>query len=319
MTYRINRWLTWTARALAFATVPACTGSPVDFESGGAGAGADSGTGGSGGSGGTDTTSGTGGALGGTAGALSGTGGTTDGEAGEAATGPYAPRSGSFKALIYSEANFFVHSSIREGQQMFADLASQFDFEITVPSPPDDFRFSVENLSSYELVVFLNTSGDILDSDEEAAFEEWMVAEQGAFVGIHAAADTEPSWAFYKELTGQYYDLHTACCTEAEIVWEPDALDFPVVRALPSPWTRTEEWFRFTALPTWSTKPGFKILGKVVVEGETHPVSFVREHDNFRSFYTSLGHEAPTFRDPEVRTHIAGGLLWAVRRDQLLD
>jgi type 1 glutamine amidotransferase len=201
---------------------------------------------------------------------------------------------------------------------MFADLASQFDFEITVPSPPDDFRFTAEDLASYELVVFLNTTGDILDSDEEAAFEEWMVAKQGAFVGIHGAVDTEPSWAFYRELTGQH-DHHAPCCYDAEIVWEPDALDFPAVRALPSPWTRKEEWYRFTSFSTGSAKPGFKILGKVVVDGETHPVSFVREHDNFRSFYTSLGHEAPTYRDPDVRAHIAGGLLWAVRREHLLD
>jgi type 1 glutamine amidotransferase len=320
MTYRMNRWVTWTARALALAaTGSACTGTPVDFESGSAGAGAAAETGGTGGSGG-GTTAGAGGALGGTAGALSGTGGTTDGEAGEATFDPYAPRSGSFKALIYSEAANFVHtSSTPVGQEMFVDLAAELDFEVTIPSTPGDFKFTASDLANYDLVVFLNTSGEILDSDEEAAFEEWMVAKHGAFVGIHAAADTEPGWAFYKELTGQYYDQHTVCCTEAQIAWEPDVLDFPAVRGLPSPWPRSEEWYRFRAFPTWSAKPGFKILGKVQVEGETQPVSFVREFGNFRSFYTSLGHEAPTFRDPEVRAHIAGGLLWAVRREQLLD
>jgi type 1 glutamine amidotransferase len=326
MTYRMNRWLNWTARIIALAaTGTACTGSPVDFESGNAGTGGDSGSGasgGTGGSGGASMTSGTGGTLGGTGGALVGAAGTTTvGDAGEGATSPYAPRSGSFKALIYSEANGFVHTeSIREGQRMFADLASEFDFEITVPSLPGDFRFTAENLDGYELVVFLNTSGEILDPDEEAAFEEWIVSKHGAFVGIHAAADTEHPWAFYKELTGQFHDQHTPCCSEAQIVWRPEVSDFPAVKGLPSPWTHSEEWYRFRAVSTWSEKPGFKILGTVEVEGETQPVSWVREFGNFRSFYTSIGHEAPTFREyPEVRHHIAGGLLWAVRREHLLD
>jgi type 1 glutamine amidotransferase len=39
---------------------------------------------------------------------------------------------------------------------------------------------------------------------------------------------------------------------------------------------------------------------------------------NFRSFYTSLGHQASTFQDADVRKHVAAGIMWAVRREALL-
>jgi type 1 glutamine amidotransferase len=356
MTDRMNRWLGRTAWLGALATMGgACMGTPVDFTSGSAGAGGDSaasgsggsdstgeagttggtgvgGTGGTGvggtggkgsggaggkGSAGTATTSGTGGALGGTGGALVGAAGAMDGDAGEGATEPYAPRSGPFKALVYSRTVGYRHEfAIPAGRQMFTDLASQFDFEVTTS---EDFSFTAENLASYELVVFLNTTGNILGADEEAAFEQWMVSKHGAFLGMHSAADTELGWSFYSELTGQYFDLHTVCCSESPIVWEPDALDFPAVRGLPSPWLRSEEWFRFNQFSVWSTKPGFRILGTVQIQGVTHPVSFAREYGNFRSFYTSIGHEVPTYQDELVRRHVAGGLLWSVRREHLLD
>jgi type 1 glutamine amidotransferase len=47
-------------------------------------------------------------------------------------------------------------------------------------------------------------------------------------------------------------------------------------------------------------------------------VSGVREWGGFRSFYTSLGHEQVVFEDPSVKTHLTGGILWAVRRERLL-
>jgi type 1 glutamine amidotransferase len=349
MTHRTNGWLNRTAWFGALATMgSACLGSPLDFASGSGGAGGDSAAGGTGGSGATDagsagesdatggtggsdatggtggsdatggtgTTSGTGGALGGIGGALVGAAGAMNGGAGEGAIEPEPLRSGPFKALVYTKTRDYRHDGgIAAGKQMFADLASQYEFEVT---ESEDFSFTAENLANYEVVVFLNTTGDILNADDEAAFEHWITTKHGAFVGAHAAADTEQSWIFYKELTGQYHNLHTICCSESPIVWEPDALDFPGVKGLPSPWLRTSEWFRFNDFPSWSAKPGFKILGTVQIQGVTHPVSFAREFMNFRSFYTSLGHDRATFEDAQMRHHIAGGLLWAVRREHLL-
>ena len=65
-------------------------------------------------------------------------------------------------------------------------------------------------------------------------------------------------------------------------------------------------------------KPGFQILSRVTTsDGGTRPVSFVREWGNFRSFYTSLGHEAPTYSDANFIRHVGAGIMWAARREAL--
>lgn len=81
-----------------------------------------------------------------------------------------------------------------------------------------------------------------LSNTERMVFEEWITTQNGGFAGVHSATDTANGWRFYKELTGQYYDLHEMCCSQANIQWDQAALNHPTVRGLPSPWTRSEEW-----------------------------------------------------------------------------
>jgi type 1 glutamine amidotransferase len=69
----------------------------------------------------------------------------------------------------------------------------------------------------------------------------------------------------------------------------------------------------------WSGEPGFTILGTVEYDGVRQPASFVREWGGFRSFYTMPGFQPESFLDPLVKRHIAAGIMWAVRREQLLE
>lgn len=233
---------------------------------------------------------------------------------------PYVLREGSFKVLGFSKTNGIRTSSIPEGQQMLLDLAAEHGFEVDLTE--DSTVFTAEGLEPYELVFFLNTSGDVLNDSEQAAFETWIL-DAGAFVGTSRAADTEKEWTFYHELTGQYYDLHAPCCIEQAIEWMPNAGNFPGVSGLPSPWTRAELWFYFDSYAEWSSKVGFRILATTVLpRGEgtvTVPVSFIREWASLRSFYTVLGHQEGTFTDDLVRQHILGGMLWTVHRGHWLD
>jgi hypothetical protein len=118
-------------------------------------------------------------------------------------------------------------------------------------------------------------------------------------------------------VTGQYYDLHGPAGTPGEIIIAANATDFPAFRGVPNPWPRVEEWMYFNQAAVWSQKPGFRILATHAEDGD--PVTWVREFGNFRSFYTSIGHQGTTFQDPLVKDHLTGGILWTVRREHLLD
>ncbi len=133
---------------------------------------------------------------------------------------------------------------------------------------------------------------------------------------MHAATDTEQAWAFYKELTGQYNDGHSVQGVPDAISWQSDVLNHPAVVGLPNPWALNTEWWYFNDHASWSALPGFMILGRR--QSDNQPVSFAREHDNYRSFYTALGHESALYQDENFKQHLTGGIMWAVRREHLL-
>jgi len=250
-------------------------------------------------------------------GGMAGTG-AEGGSGGSVSEGPYAPRTGSFKVLAYSKTSGFRHdSAIVAGTSMLMAMGTKQGFEVTFSEDPG--VFSAQNLEQYEVVFGLDPTGNNLSNGQKTAFEEWMTTKDGAFAGVHSSTDHENGWAFYAEVTGQYYDLHDVCCSQQNIQWDPGATNHPTVVGLPSPWSRSEEWYKFNQNAQWSTKPGFQVLSRVTTSGGgTRPVSFVREWGNFRSFYTSLGHEAPTYSDANFIKHVSAGIMWSARREALI-
>ncbi len=283
-------------------------GSPVEETVGG--------TTGEGGSAASPTSEAGAGPTSGDAGA--GTDGSPEaGAGGESAIGtPYAPRSGSFNMLVYSRTMGFRHeSSLATGKKMLEAIAAEQGFEVTLTETNE--QITPEGLSHYEIVFFLNPTGDVFGTAEEEAFEAWMTTKNGAFAGVHSATDTELGWPFYQEVTGQYFDLHGPAATAGQVLIEDAGLAFPGLSGLPNPWQRVEEWYRFNKHEVWSAKPGFEILARNAADN--HPVVWTRQYDNFRSFYTSLGHDGAVFEDDLVKRMIAGGIMWAVRREHLFE
>jgi type 1 glutamine amidotransferase len=216
--------------------------------------------------------------------------------------------------LIYPIPKVYQHESIPEGVKMLQAIGVEQGFETVVAT--DNSEITLEGLSQYEIVFFMNSTGDIFDPTQQQAYEDWMTTKNGAFGGTHSATDTENGWVFYSEVTGQYFDGHDDCCASVQLQWQPGTENLVMVKGLPSPWTRSDEWYRFNRAGAWSTKAGFTILSTVTTGGGgTRPVSFIREYGNFRSFYTSMGHAPSTFQDAEVKKHIARGIMWAVRRE----
>jgi type 1 glutamine amidotransferase len=221
--------------------------------------------------------------------------------------------------LVYSKviAPAYSHPSIAAGQRMLQNIGTKQGFEVVIAANEADINPT--GLAKYEIVFFLNSTGEIFNTgDQRKDFEAWM-REKGAYAGMHGATDSAQSWQFYKEITGQYYDAHDPCCASAQIQWTAAGQNHVVAKGLPSPWTRSEEWYRFNRYSDWSTKAGFTILNTVQTSaGGTRPVSFVREWGNFRAFYTSLGHEDGPYTDANVIKHVTAGIMWAVRREALI-
>jgi len=200
---------------------------------------------------------------------------------------------------------------------MLQNIAKKQGFETVTAT--NDNEITPEGLAKYEIVFHMNSTGELFQSGTKRKDYETWIRNNGAFAGMHGATDSGQSWDFYKEITGQYYDLHDPCCANAQIQWTAAGQSHPTSKGLPNPWSRSEEWYKFNRYSDWSTKAGFTVLSTVQTgSGGTRPVSFVREWGNFRAFYTSLGHEDGPYSDPDVIKHVTQGIMWAVRREALI-
>jgi type 1 glutamine amidotransferase len=220
--------------------------------------------------------------------------------------------------VLYSRTENFRHTdAIDAGTGLLQQIADEQGFELLAT---EENAF-LADLDSVEIVFFLNTTGDVFDDAEQKIFQAWM-KRGGAFAGTHSVVDTERDWPFFAEIVGQSYDFHGPSGEAGNITLEPSMLDHPALKGLPNPWPRSEEWYIFDQHADWSVKPGFEILMRTSVPGKPydgHPAAWVREWGNFRAFYTSLSHEAATFQDPLFKQHLTGGIMWAARREHLLE
>lgn len=216
-----------------------------------------------------------------------------------------------FNVLVFSKTTGFRHSSIDEGITAIQELGTAHGF--TVDASEDAALFTDDGLSPYTVIIFLNTTGDILDETQQGAMERF-IQNGGGFVGIHSATDTEYDWAWYGQLVGSYFDGHPAI-QEAQVnVVDNDHL---ATQGLPSPWTRTDEWYNFAPFPSsvnvLLTVDETSYSGGTM--GDPHPIAWYHEFDNGRSFYTALGHTEASYSEPLFRQHLLGGILYAAGID----
>ena len=114
-------------------------------------------------------------------------------------------KSGGRKILVFTKTKGYHHESIPAGVAAIEKLGKENDFSVDTTS--DAGVFNDDDLKQYRAVIFVSTTGNILNSDQQVAFERYIEAG-GGFMGIHAAADAEYNWAWYNRLVGAYFKSH---------------------------------------------------------------------------------------------------------------
>jgi len=217
-----------------------------------------------------------------------------------------------FSALVFSKTAGFRHDSIPAGIAAIQGLGRDHHFDVVATE--DAGAFTDENLARFQVVVFLSTTGDVLDAAQQAAFERY-VKGGGGFAGVHAASDTEYDWPWYGELVGAYFKQHPAP-QQATVKVEDPA--HPSTAGLPSRWSRTDEWYDFRTDPRGTSHVLASLDEKTYTGGTMgadHPISWCRDLDGGRSWYTGMGHTAESFSDPLFLSHLLGGLRTAAGVD----
>jgi type 1 glutamine amidotransferase len=289
-------------------------GTPATASGGGAGSASTPGAPAASSGAGQQDSGGSGGALA-HGGAASGRGGTT--AAGAASSGAGGDggngTADAVSLLVFSRTVEYRHDSIPAGVQALTKLAAERGWAMSATEDPT--KFSDTGLAAYNAVIFLSTTGNVLDDAQQAAFERFIRSGNG-FIGIHSATDTEYDWAWYGALVGAYFREHPSV-QAADVISEDTAN--PSTAGLPNPWRRTDEWYAFKSNP----RPNVHVLlaldessytpGSANMNGD-HPIAWCHEYDGGRAFYTALGHTAESFADPLFLGQLAGAVSWVLAR-----
>lgn len=220
------------------------------------------------------------------------------------------------KILVFSKTAEFRHESIEAGQLAIIKLGEQKGFTVDISENAKDF--TDDNLKRYSAVVFLSTTGDVLNTNQEIAMERYIQAG-GGFVGVHASADTEYDWKWYGKLNGAYFKNHPHV-QEAELLIHHDR-KFPLLDSFPNPYLRTDEWYNFREAPEHVNV----LLSldertyKGGENGENHPIVWYHEFDGGRAFYNGLGHTSESFEDALFIDLMWAGIEYAIGDNKKLN
>lgn len=218
--------------------------------------------------------------------------------------------------LVMSKTAGYRHGSIPVGQATIRELAREQSF--TVAFTEDSAQFNDANLGQFDAVIFLNTTGDILDSLQQESFERYIKAGHG-MLGIHSAADTETDgmWPLYTALIGARFKSHPAI-QEARIVIadQTGAVGRGASLAGLGEFKFTDEWYDFNDLSP--TLIPLLRIDRASYAGSTatgtEPIVWRNAFSGGRAFYIGLGHRDQTYASPIMREMILQGLRYAVGR-----
>ena len=209
--------------------------------------------------------------------------------------------------LLFSKTAEFRHDSIEPAIVALKDLGSENNFKVF--HTEDGTYFDSVKLKNYHAIIFLNTSGDVLNDDQQIHFKNYIQGG-GGWVGIHCATDTETNWPWYGKLAGAYFNGHPEIQKAKLVVVDKSHSS---TKMLPDVWIRTDEWYNFKDI-----NQEINILIKIdesSYEGGTnginHPIAWYHTFNGGRVFYTALGHTKESYSEKLFLQHLLGGIKWA--------
>ena len=224
---------------------------------------------------------------------------------------PTATRAQNTRVLVFSKTAGFRHSSIGAGRAAIRKLGAENGFD--VDTTEDARAFTSKNLARYRAVVFLNTTGDVLDAAQQDDFERYIQAG-GGYVGVHSATDTEYDWPWYGRLAGAWFNGHPNNPNVRQGTFRVLDRTHVSTTGLPDRWDRTDEFYNFKSID-----PTIHVLVDIDeksyqggTNGDHHPMSWYHDFDGGRAWYTNMGHTEETYSEPLFLKHLLGGLRYAI-------
>lgn len=215
------------------------------------------------------------------------------------------------KILVFSATKGYRHSSIEAGKIALLKMGYKKNWRVDTTEQAN--KFTEANLKQYKVVIFLNTSGNILNEEQQNAFEKY-IHSGGAFIGIHAAADTEYDWPWYNELVGAYFESHPQ---PQKALFKVVSKKHQAVNFMPDSLRREEEIYNFKSFKKELVTVLITVDEKSYTGGtmhSLHPIAWFHKYNGGKAFYTEWGHSSQSFSEENFLQHIEGAIKWAILR-----
>lgn len=217
--------------------------------------------------------------------------------------------------MVFIKTAGFHHESIATAVPALLKMGVENNF--TADTTSDASWFQQDSLQHYAAVVFLNTTGNLLNNYQQAAFERYIQAG-GGYAGVHAATDAAYDWGWYGRLAGGYFNGHPA---QQEAALHVVDSTHSSTKGLPALWKRKDEWYNFKKL----NKEVHVLLTideksyEGGTNGDFHPMAWYHEYDGGRAWYTELGHTDESYTDSFYLKHLLGGIRYSIGENKKLD
>ncbi len=222
-----------------------------------------------------------------------------------------------FKALLVTTTRGWHHESLHYGVVALKQLAIKNYFDVVLWEDPN--AFTDKYLEQFQVIIFLVTTGNVLDSAQQRTMERFIQSGKG-FVGVHSASDTEYDWEWYTKLVGRMFKIHPVIQTGKLNILDAG---FPGLQGFANNKLWTDEFYEFgpekiaglnyilgVDESTYDPKVQWG-ENKGTGMGKMHPLAWYHTYDGGRSFYTALGHLPAIYSDEAFLNHLYAGILWA--------
>ncbi len=247
-----------------------------------------------------------------------------------AALGVSAASADAGKVLVFTGTAGAANPATPAAASALQALAAANDFTATVSDAASDINAA--NLAGYRAVVFVNSSGDVLNGTQETDLQNY-VQEGGGFVGIGDTALLEQGGAdFFNTLVGLAAARTTgAPTTSAQDVEFLDRVN-PATRNDPLVNSQTSNWYSWATNPTGTVHTVARVRFNALPDGTSvtndaiqrltgtqntnqpqleRPASWCRDVQQGRSFYTMLGGTEGSYASTNLQKHLLGAVQWA--------
>jgi hypothetical protein len=173
------------------------------------------------------------------------------------------------------------------------------------------------SLANVDAIFFLGHREIDLTTQQKSDWLSFVRDDGKGFVAAHTGTTAFLSWPEFADLIGGQYDDHPWGVTTAPVITEDP--EFPATRHFPPSFVFTDEFYQTKGFSREKSRVLLRLdmsmlpaNANVRIKNGDFPLAWAKMHGKGRVFYSSLGHDAKTWDNPDVYRMYFEAIKWAL-------